>query len=280
MKRFVGYLLASTLSAGLAACSLFPQQNVRFSEHEVSRGDGVISMSYPATLRASTMSFALRPDIPPYAFNQLIGLRAELTDARSQLERCQTRKNTRIPIFCGDEHSAVDAANAKIADITAVWGKVRILAEPPPDAAASVNVVLKGNAGTTGTPESAEASLNTTITQIKLATESDVKRHMAYRLNEALFNHPTLIQGSYVSLFREIVNYSPTMTPAPSAAAKNVPVEKKTPVKICLAASTVRPVKPTDCHDDTKLAADKVLQQVCIRFNRCVAKSQIAVSGE
>lgn len=211
----------------LSGCSLdfLSQKRVHFSEHSAHESSGVTSFSYPSTLRASTIFFSLSPSTPAEVRRELIGLSERLTATSSAYELCAASsrpKKVGGPTYdCRTEQSALTKARSDLENLSGRWGNVRILAEPPPDVTAASNMNLE--LGSSTDVASAVAfqlglGLGENIHQSQLSKESDVKRHLAYRLSEALINYPELMADHYPKLMSELINY----TPAPDAASPSL----------------------------------------------------------
>lgn len=197
--RFMAIIALVTTATG---CGTLPQKRVFFSPHNAADAE-LYSMSYPATLRASTVFFETNPNIPDTHYDKLTSLRKQLAEKKRALAIRPTGKpgeHEPSPLI-----GEIEVLEREIRMLMRGWSRPRILAEPPPDMAESLKFLLKLDANSTGKP-GGQIDAGTTLMQVTLAAESDIKRHLTYRLNEAFFNEPEIMADKYVDLFKAIVN--------------------------------------------------------------------------
>ncbi|SBV37324.1 hypothetical protein STPYR_12254 [uncultured Stenotrophomonas sp.] len=208
--RMSAVILSACMVAG---CGTLPQHRVFMSPHSAADAD-IYSLSYPAELRASTLFFGLHPDTPEETRQRISKARSEWAKKKLEYDALPSTSNQRTVV-----RKQMEELRKEIRLLTGGWVRPRILAEPPPDVATSLKLTVKvpveANGKVTG-----EVDASTSIQQIALATESDVKRHLMYRLNEALFNEPEAILPIYQTLFTAIVNLQvPAASSGPSGVA-------------------------------------------------------------
>jgi len=190
------------LLGAATGCGTLPQKRVFFSPHTAADAE-LYSMSYPATLRASTVFLETNPNIPDNHYEALTKLRQKLAEKKRELAiRPAGKPGTYTPPPLVGE---IENLEKEIRMLMRGWSRPRILAEPPPDMAESLKFLLKLDANSTGKP-GGQIDASTTLLQVTLAAESDIKRHLTYRLNEAFFNEPEIMADKYVDLFKAIVN--------------------------------------------------------------------------
>ncbi|MCK0536624.1 hypothetical protein [Alcanivorax quisquiliarum] len=193
-------LTVLVLAFTLSGCLLLPQKRATFSHHSAASGE-IHSFSYPASLRASTIHMGIDPSIPEHAMEKLIKLREQLEGYNDELARADTNE-------VNDLTPKIEATRKEIGALQRVWMRPRILAEPPPDVANNLTfkITPRGNDQPASAPE---IDLGATSVEITRAVESDVKRHLAYRINEALFNEPERIGGElYKTLMLALIQQS------------------------------------------------------------------------
>ncbi|WP_353180328.1 MULTISPECIES: hypothetical protein [unclassified Salinisphaera] len=242
----------------------FPQRMVKFSDHEMEPGK-LFSMSYPADLRASTLSLRLSPAMPQSVREDAALIWSEFKQATSKLETCESGLTKGFATKCETERKRVEKLSNDFAQLAAIWGNIRILAEPPPDVAVTADLTFDlGKDADKSDIVKATAAAEAVAKQINLSNESDVKRHLMYRLNEAFYNNPTWDDEKYAALFVEIVRHKPTPTP-PSATPDFA--------QICRTSKELAGKDLSKCPDvlassDTK---EEGAKEVCRTFTTCIA---------
>lgn len=209
-------LMALALAVLLPGCGILSQKRVAFSHHSAASGE-IHSFSYPASLRASTIHMGIDPSIPEHAMEKLIELREQLEGYNDALARADTNEVNGLT-------QKIEATRKEIGALQRVWMRPRILAEPPPDVATNLTFKITPLSDGQSAPLP-EIDLGETAEHTKLTAESDVKRHLAYRINEALFNEPERIGGElYKTLMLALIqqSYAPQEC-ASSKTADDVP---------------------------------------------------------
>lgn len=206
-------LLFPLLLSGCKAAWL-PQNRVMFSNHPVESNQ-FYSQSYPAKLRASSIHFALSANIPAGVYTAYGKKQTEMLAAQAKLNALPEKSQDRETI-----QKEIETLRKEMRLLVQDWVRPRILAEPPPDVAESMKFLLDFNpTGAVMKQAGVKAETSTAISQISLSAESDVKRHLMYRLNEALFNEPEAILPIYGTLFTAIVNLQVPATPTDKGGA-------------------------------------------------------------
>ena len=267
LVRWVSILLTGLILVGCTRYQ-FPQRLVKFSDHEMEPGK-LLSMSYPADLRASTLSLRLSPDMPESVRNDAGLIWSEFQQATSELENCERGPTIDFSTGCEAQEKRVEKLSDDFAQLAAIWGNIRILAEPPPDVAVTADLTFDlGKDADNSDIVKATAAAEAVAKQINLSNESDVKRHLMYRLNEAFYNNPTWDDDKYAALFTEIVRHKPTPTP---------PMSSPDFAQICRKSEEFVGKDLSKCpavltSSDVK---EEGAKEVCRTFTTCIAKKTL-----
>ncbi len=186
----------------LSGCNFIPQRRAMYSSHK-GKG-GVLSYSYPAELREANIFWEYNNLNPlPYQSEEVKKLYSQISEnIRIVLTEKQESKKL-------EARKKLDTLYEQLASVLPKSRRIAILAAPPPDISVTqkgINISVKGEKALEGITASIEGLLAQAAQGIEKSTESDVKRQLAYRLNEALINFPEFILPVYAELFKAIVN--------------------------------------------------------------------------
>lgn len=223
-------MCVAVVACGLGACSAIPQRRVMISPHDFSKAD-VVSQSYPSELRALTLMrrFYTKDPATLEAGARLLKCILELEAAQDALRRRVAPATGACEGAVSGDSGVIDQALAhkrkEWSDLESTISRIVVLAEPPPDS------VVTLDASSISIPVSVDGtktvSLNIpkqVLDRYARSNESDVKRYLVYRLNEALINFPELIGSQYPTLFTAIVNMPVSQSPTDGDHKSDKPV--------------------------------------------------------
>ena len=194
----VQVILAPMTVLVFTGCSLFPQRNVRFSSHDQADGKSIV-FSYPSELRASTIVKIAKPA----SAEEIAVLRQSAEQIESLSKELDSKQND--PELLRRKAVLEDQLNRQMSLVF----RTAILAEPPPDTVVNLSKITFApkvtNPAGVGGDLNLEASQQ--VMKIDISDEANIKRHMAYRLNEAMLNFPEVVGPIYGALFTKILEH-------------------------------------------------------------------------
>lgn len=207
MKTQFLLVFVMLFSTGCGVEAMYGQKLARFKVHNKNKENGsfggdVLAYSFPAELRETNIQ-------------QRSMASCELLMNNPNIKHIHDAVSKELNVIFSTQSSADQKTQARakireyVEELSVLIGeRTLILAAPPPDVSLTpdgINLTINGGEYLKGAEATINGLLGQTAEAISKSTESDVKRHLAYRLNEALVNYPEIIGPVYADLFRELI---------------------------------------------------------------------------